>query len=42
MNIRIGQVDRQHGVVVAQAEAEQQRLASVQRNLQMREKAGSR
>jgi hypothetical protein len=38
--IWIGQVDRQHGVVVAHTEAQQQRLIAIQRNPQIRKKPG--
>src|ERR1700730_11065409 len=40
INVQIGQVGRQQGIVVAEAEAQQQRLATVHRKLQVRKKAG--
>src|ERR1700722_7451621 len=40
INGQSGQVGRQESIVVAEAEAQQQRLATVHRKLQVRKKAG--
>src|SRR5215472_15183998 len=40
INVQVGQIDQQHSVVVAETGAEQQRLATIHRKLQVRKKTG--